>query len=151
MVTDGCSTGVAGFVCQGDNWRKAPIAVFYSAKLNSSQQNYTVLEIKMLAGVKMMLRHCDILQGLRFTWVTDHKALIYLLTQKDLKGHQACWLEKIGKFNFTIKYEPGESNIIVNVLSQIYSNNVPGTVQTPSRIVSARSKCCTSKRDEIYQ
>ena len=31
-----------------------------------------------------MLHHCDILQGARFTWVTDHKSLEHVLTQKGL-------------------------------------------------------------------
>ena len=57
MVTNGCSTGVAGLISQGDDWRTARIAAFYSAKLNPAQQNYPVHEIEMLAGVETMLRH----------------------------------------------------------------------------------------------
>lgn len=60
MVTDGCATGVAGLVSQGKNWKDAKVAAFYSAKLNSAQQNYPVHEIEMLAGVETMLRHRDI-------------------------------------------------------------------------------------------
>jgi len=57
MVTDGCSTGIAGLVSQGEDWRTAKIAAFYSAKLNPAQQNYPVHEIEMLAGVETMLCH----------------------------------------------------------------------------------------------
>jgi hypothetical protein len=55
MVTDGCATGVAGVVSQGNDWKSAKIAAFYSAKLNSAQQNYPVHEIEMLAGIETML------------------------------------------------------------------------------------------------
>jgi hypothetical protein len=62
------------------------VAAFYSAKLDSAQQNYPVHEIEMLAGIETMLRHRDILQGTKFMWITDHKGLIHLVKQKDLSG-----------------------------------------------------------------
>ena len=72
MVTDGCATGISGLVSQGDNWRTARIAAFYSAKLNPAQQNYPVHEIEMLAGIETMLRiSCRVLisSGLQTTRV----------------------------------------------------------------------------------
>ena len=75
---------------------------FYSAKLNSAQQNYPVHEIELMAGVETMLRHADILQGVKFKWVTDHKGLTHLLNEKNLSGRQARWLEKISSFDFEV-------------------------------------------------
>ena len=130
MVTDGCATGISGLVSQGDNWRTAKIAAFYSAKLNPAQQNYPVHEIEMLAGIETMLRHSDILQGARFKWVTDHKGLTHLLNQKNLSGQQARWLEKISSFDFEVVYVPGEENSVADTLSRMYSNDAPGTVHS---------------------
>lgn len=45
----------------------------------SAQCNYPVHKQELTVGVGTMLRHCDILQGVRFTWVTDHKSLNYIL------------------------------------------------------------------------
>ncbi|KAG9221453.1 hypothetical protein CCMSSC00406_0010144 [Pleurotus cornucopiae] len=56
LITDGSATGVAGVVSQGKEWRTARVAAFFSAKLNSAQQNYPVHEIEMLAGLESMLR-----------------------------------------------------------------------------------------------
>jgi hypothetical protein len=123
MVTDGCSTGVAGLVSQGEDWKTAKVAAFYSAKLNPAQQNYPVHEIEMLAGVETMLRHRDILQGARFKWITDHKGLIHLLRQKNLSGRQARWCEKISEFDFDIVYVPGTENVVADALSRMYSND----------------------------
>ena len=86
MITNGCSTGISGMIAQGPEWKTAPIAAFYSAKLNSAQRNYATHEIELLAGIETMLRHCDLLQGTKFKWVTDHKGLIYFLNQKNLSG-----------------------------------------------------------------
>lgn len=95
------------------------IAAFYSAKLNSTQQNYPVHEIEMLAGVEMMLHHTDILQGATFQWLTDHKGLTHLLNQKNLSGRQAQWVEKISSFDFHVMYIEGSDNVVVDALSRL--------------------------------
>jgi RNase H-like domain found in reverse transcriptase/Integrase zinc binding domain len=136
MVTDGCSTGVAGVVSQGEDWKTATVAAFYSAKLNNAQRNYPVHEIEMLAGIETMLRHKDVLQGVHFKWVTDHKGLIYLLNQKTLSGRQARWLEKISSFEFEVVYVAGSENVLADALSRIYSDDSPGTVRARSEFTS---------------
>jgi hypothetical protein len=128
VVTDGCITGIAGMVSQGDDWRNAQVAAFYSAKLNPAQQNYPVHEIEMLAGLETMMRHRDILQGASFHWYTDHKGLINLFQQKDLSPRQARWMEKLSQLDFNIEYIPGTENTLSNALSWIYSNEKAGTV-----------------------
>ena len=133
IVTDGCGTGIVGVVSQGEDWKMADVAAFFSAKLKPAQQNYPVHEIEMLAGIETMMRHRDVLQGVRFRWYTDHKGLIHLLNQRDLSGRQACWLEKVSEFNFEIKYIPGTENILSNALSRLYSNDEPGTVCARSK------------------
>ncbi|KAG9227810.1 hypothetical protein CCMSSC00406_0000544 [Pleurotus cornucopiae] len=128
VVTDGCATGIAGAILQGNDWKKVSVAAFYSAKLSAAQQNYAAHEIEMLAGVETMMRHRDILQGARFKWLTDHKGLIHLLNQKNLTGQQARWLERLGDFDFEPVYIPGSENVLSDALSQIYSNDAPGTI-----------------------
>jgi hypothetical protein len=86
FMTDACGNGVAVVIAQGNDWRTAKVAAFFSAKLNPAQQNYPVHEQEMLAGVEGMLRYRDILQGAKFTWLTDHKGLIHLHNQKNLSG-----------------------------------------------------------------
>ena len=75
-----------------------------------------------------MLHHTDLLQGVKFKWVMDHKGLTHLLNQKNLSGCQACWIEKISSFDFEVMYVPGMENVVADALSQMYSNDIPGTV-----------------------
>jgi hypothetical protein len=126
VMTDACLGGIGGVVCQGAHWKTAKVAAFFSAKLNPAQRNYAVHEQEMLAGVETMLRHRDILQGAKFTWLTDHKGLIHLLNQKNVSGRQARWLEKIGEFDFEVKYIPGEENLLPDALSRMYATDGPG-------------------------
>lgn len=129
VVTDGCTTGIAGVVSQGHNWKTAKVAAFFSAKLNPAQQNYPVHEIELLAGVETMMRHRDLLHGAKFRWYTDHKGLIHLLSQKNLSPRQARWMEKLAEFDFEIIYVPGTENILSDALSRMYSNDQRGTVR----------------------
>ena len=132
MITDGCATGISGVISQGSDWKMARIAAFYSAKLNAAQQNYPVHEIEMLAGVETMLRYSDLLQGVPFQWLTDHKGLTYLLNQKNLSGQQACWLEKISTFSFKMVYIEGSENVVADALSRLYSGDSSGTQRLKS-------------------
>ena len=127
-MTDSCATGIAGLISQGDEWKIASITAFYSAKLNSAQRNYPVHEIEMLTSVETMLRYKDILQGVHFKWITDHKGLIHLLNQKNLSGCQAQWMEKITSFVFEVIYVAGSENVVANSLSRMYSDDSETTV-----------------------
>lgn len=124
-----------GVVSQGADFRTARVTAFFSAKLSSAQSNYPVHEIEMLAGVEAMQHHRDILLGCHFTWVMDHKGLVHLLKQRNLSGRQARWLEKISEFSFTVEYIPGAENVLADALSRIYSNDLLGTVRSPSEYV----------------
>ena len=89
VMTDACRNGIGGVIAQGWEWKSAKVAAFYSAKMSSAQRNYPVHEQELLAGVETMLRHRDILQGVPFIWVTDHKSLTHIMDQKGLSGRQA--------------------------------------------------------------
>lgn len=134
-MMDTCINGVATVIAQGDDWKLAKIATFFSAKLSTAQQNYPVHEQEMLTGMEGMFWYRDILQGVHFTWLTDHKGLIYLYQQKNLSGRQAQWIEKITKYDFEIQYLLGVDNILPNALSRLYSNDMLGTVHAPSEYV----------------
>jgi hypothetical protein len=132
LVTDGCISGIAGKISQGDNWKSSPVIAFYSAKLSPAQQNYAVHEIELLAGLKTMMRNRDLLLGVRFTWYTDHRALEHVLRQRNLTGRQARWVEKMSDFDFAIQYVKGEENVLADSLSRMYSADAPGTVRSAS-------------------
>lgn len=132
VVTDASYTGIAGVISQGDDWRTANVVAFFSAKLNPAQQNYPVHEQEMLAGLETMLRYQYLLQGVPFTWYTDHKSLTHLLTQAELRGRRARWAEQLADFDFKVVNVAGVENILSDALSRMYANDAPGTVRSPS-------------------
>lgn len=107
LVTDASLTGASGFISQGDDWKKAPVAKFWSGKFNSAQQNYAVHDRELLAIVASMKRFQSALHGVRFRVLTDHRALEHLMTQKNLSARQARWLDFMSGFDFEIIYIEG--------------------------------------------
>lgn len=136
VITDASISGIAGVISQGEDWKTAKVAAFYSAKLTPAQQNYPVHEAEMLAGLETMMRYRDLLLGVKFRWYTDHKGLVTVLTHRDIdrasSGRRARWLEQLSMFNFEVIYVPGTENILSDALSRIYSNDAPGTVRAAS-------------------
>ena len=61
--------------------------------------------------------------GSPVTIFTDHAALKYLLSKKDIKPRLTRWILLCQEFNLTIKDKKGVENVVANHLSQL----VPAT------------------------
>ncbi|QRW20698.1 Transposon Ty3-I Gag-Pol polyprotein [Rhizoctonia solani] len=135
LITDASLTGASGLVSQGKEWQTAQVAAFWSAKFTTAQQNYSVTDREALAVVCSLDKFGPLLHGVEFTILSDHKALEYLQTQKDLNPRQIRMSEKLSQFNCTIKYIEGSKNVLADALSQMYSEDRKGTERAESEFV----------------
>ncbi|KAJ3473550.1 hypothetical protein NLI96_g12945 [Meripilus lineatus] len=138
LVTDASMTGASGYISQGDDLRTTQVVTFWSGKFNSAQQNYPVHEQELLAIVESLKRFRPILHGARFQICTDHKGLEFIKTQKNLSPRQHRWVDVLNEFNYDIKYIPGETNILADALSRIYSDEPKGIERAGSEYVQDR-------------
>jgi RNase H-like domain found in reverse transcriptase/Reverse transcriptase (RNA-dependent DNA polymerase) len=136
LTCDASATGGSGIVSQGPDLRSARIVAFWSGKFNSAQQNYPVHEQELLAIIESLKRFRNLLHGARFRIFTDHKGLEFIQTQQNLSPRQSRWLETLSDFDFTVQYIPGDTNVLADALSRIYSADAPGTVRAESEFVS---------------
>ncbi|KAF8752463.1 hypothetical protein RHS01_07674 [Rhizoctonia solani] len=107
----------SGLVSQGEEWQTAQVAAFWSAKFTTAQQNYSVTDREALAVVCSLDKFGPLLHGVEFTILSDHKALEYLQTQKDLNPRQ------------------GSKNVLADALSRMYSEDKKGTERAESEFV----------------
>ncbi|KAG8720806.1 hypothetical protein FRC09_008934 [Ceratobasidium sp. 395] len=135
LVTDASLTGASGVLSQGEDIKTAKIAMFWSGKFTPTQQNYPVHELELYAIKELFENFQYQLHGVKFCIYTDNKSLINILTQKNLSGRQARWLEVINQFNFEIIHIPGEENEVADALSRIYADEPEGMVQALSEYV----------------
>lgn len=60
------------------------------------------------------------LYGRKFKLVTDHKPLIYSLTNSNDKIVR--WKLQLSEFDYEIVYKPGKQNVVADALSRIQAN-----------------------------
>ena len=136
LTCDACCSGGSGVISQGHKRETANIVAFWSGKFSTTQQNYPVHEQELLAIVESLKRFRNLLHGARFRVFTDHRALQYIQSQRNLSPRQQRWLEVISEFDFTIEYIPGDTNVLADALSRIYSDDSSNTVRAASEFVT---------------
>lgn len=95
-----------------------PIA-FYSQKLNSAQKNYSVTEKECLAAVLAVKRFRPYVELMKFTIITDHASLKWLMSLKDLSGRLARWSLQLQAYDFSIEHRKGSENVVADTLSRM--------------------------------
>lgn len=58
------------------------------------------------------------IQGSRIRVITDHKALKYVLHQKQVSPKLAKWLDKLADYNIDIEFTKGDRNQVADALSR---------------------------------
>jgi len=81
---------------------------YESKKLKIHEKNYDLydLELAVVIQARKMWRHY--LLGKKFTFLTDHFSLKYLLSLLDLNAIQARWMAFLNEFEFDIKHMKGK-------------------------------------------
>jgi transposase InsO family protein len=108
-ASDGVIAGV--FSQQHPNGEWYPVA-YFSKTMAPAECNYEIHDKEMLAVVRSLDQWRPELQGThkRIQIYTDHKALEYFMTTKQLTGRQARWAEALAGYHFTIMYRAGKQN-----------------------------------------
>ena len=85
-----------------------------------AEHNYEIYDKEMLAIVRSLGHWRPELQGTssQVKIYTDHKALEYFMTTKQLNSRQARWAEVLADYSFMIMYRPGKDNAKADILSR---------------------------------
>lgn len=106
---------------------------FFSRRLSPAEQNYDVGNQELLAVVLALEEWRHWLEGSQHPLLvrTDHKNLTYLQSAKRLNSRQARWSLFLGRFNFTLTYQPGSRNQEPDALSHQSDKDTPSTAPEP--------------------
>lgn len=116
---DASDVGIGAVLFQkDDNGDENPIA-FYSQKLNGCQKNYSVTEKECLAAVMAVKRFRLYVEMMKFTVITDHASLKWLMNLKDLSGRLARWSLQLQAYNFEIEHRKVKDNVVADMLSRL--------------------------------
>ena len=90
--TDASNVGIGGVLSQIQDGQERVIA-YFSKRLNKAERNYCVTRRELLAIVKTVEHFHKYLYGQQFHLRTDHSALTWLMSFKNLEGQTARWIQ----------------------------------------------------------
>ena len=117
-MTDASNEGAGAILSQGEIGKDHPIA-FASRSLNYAERNYSNTEKELLAIVWGVRYFRPYLYGTKFTIVTDHKPLTWIVSVKDLGSRLLRWRIKLEEYQYEIVFKKGVANTNADALSRI--------------------------------
>ncbi|KAI9555011.1 pol polyprotein [Daphnia sinensis] len=123
IIPDACGYGIGAVLAQRvegqgkHNIGKHPLA-YASRLLSSSEINYSITEKECLALVWALKKFKGYVWGCKIVVVTDHQALCWLLTKRDLAGRLARWSLSIQEYDIEIRYRSGKLHDNADCLSR---------------------------------
>ncbi|KAE9290337.1 hypothetical protein PF008_g25635 [Phytophthora fragariae] len=135
LVTYASQVGLDAALTQDQGRGEQPIA--YASKINSpTVAKYSITELECAAVVWAVKLFRPYLYGRKFVLMTDHAALKWLMTSKELAGRLHRWALQLQEYDFEVVYRPGSSNVVADALSR-----------APARVVTAASQETETRPD----
>ena len=118
VYADWSKAGVAAVLAQVDDDGNEYMVACVSRSLNKHERNYCSYEGEMLAGVWGVKSFRQYLFGCKFTLISDHQPLKWLMQSPSLAGKHMRWAMSMQEFDFDIQYRPGPQHVNVDVPSR---------------------------------
>lgn len=123
VYCDGSTSGIGACICQRESDDESGpeyVVAWHSRKLDKHQAQWPITDIEAFAVVDAC---CNVfkplLYGRDFCVVTDHNALLFLLTAKGLSGRVLRWSLKLMELMpFSLRYCKGVANKVADALSR---------------------------------
>ncbi len=119
LETDASNFGIGGILSQNPKndsvWQPNG---YYAKHLSKAERNYSASERELLAVVKSIEHFKQFLYGQRFTVVTDHQPLQWLMTVKNPAARLARWITRLEQYDFKIEYRKGSLHQNADALSR---------------------------------
>ncbi|KZS10306.1 Uncharacterized protein APZ42_025260 [Daphnia magna] len=117
IIPDACGYGIGAVLAQKKEGVEHPLA-YASRLLSDSEKNYSITEKECLALIWSLTKFRCYVWGCQINITTDHEALCWLLTKKDLAGRLARWSLSLQEYDIQIKYRSGKLHNNADCLSR---------------------------------
>jgi hypothetical protein len=118
LHTDWSAVGLGAVLTQKDQEGKEYVVAYASRSNNSAESNYSSYEGEALAAVWAIAHFRPYLYGQKFTLVTDHQPLKWLMESDKLTGKLARWALLLQEYDFEVVHRAGITNLDADGLSR---------------------------------
>ncbi|GET04438.1 reverse transcriptase family protein [Rhizophagus clarus] len=108
LYTDASTFALGAILSQKNEDKKERVIAYASRTLGKHERNYGITQLECLAVVWAVKHFHHYLHGQKFTVITDHAALRYLLNLSNLTGRLGRWLMFLNSYNLEIINRPGK-------------------------------------------
>ena len=140
----GLSAILAQKILDDQNVSREHVIGYASRTLSSIERKYSATERECLAILYGCTYFRPYLEGVRFIAVTDHKALKWLHSAKDLNTRLARWAMQLATYDIDIQHRPGVENGPPDALSRYPVDASTDDDDLPCAIVSSLSAVSSS-------
>ena len=107
LHTDWSGVGLGAVLVQKDDEGREYVIAYASRSNNRTERNYSSYAGECLAAVWGVSHFRVYLYGRRFTLLTDHEPLKWLMTNEKLTGMHARWAHILSEYDFEVKHRSG--------------------------------------------
>ena len=119
LLTCDASTSAIGYVLgQLDSEGREVVIAYGGRSLHDSEKNWCTSEQEMLAIIEGIRAYHVYLSNKEFKIYSDHKALKYVMNQKNPTSRLARWATEIQGYKFEIIHRSGKNNLVADALSR---------------------------------
>lgn len=117
VQADASDKGVGAVLVQGEA-SEEKVITYMSQKLSSAQEKYSTTEKECLAVILAVEKFRPYIEGTKFTVVSDHASLQWLMNLKDPTGRLARWALRLQAYDYRIIHRKGSQMVVADALSR---------------------------------
>lgn len=151
LHTDASDIGISAVLAQDLGEGERPIS-FASRQLNAAEKKLSVTEKELLAVIFGTKQFRCYLYGRKFTLITDHRALGWLLKLKEPSAKLTKWALRLSEFQYRVQHRPGKQHVVPDALSRhiaVINTEVGSLDRSTVQLEQERDKYCQGIRSHL--
>lgn len=117
LTCDASDNAIGYTLSQLDNHKKEHVIAYGGKSLTTEERKWSTTDKECYAVLKGIEQYHTYIANNKFTVVTDHKSLVWLMKAKH-NGRLERWSLRLQEYNFEVVHRPGKSNVVADALSR---------------------------------